>query len=223
MGEAIGQSLPLAIGLMVSPMPIVAVVMMLTGERAPSNGLAFVLGWLVGIGALGTLVLLLAGPGAGGGAEPPTWASVLKLFLGAGLLVLALRHWRSRPRPGTTAAPPAWMAAIDSVTPVKAFGLALLLGAVNPKNLLIVVSAATIIAHATADRGEQLVALVLYTLLGTVGVAAPVVIYLAMGARAAAVLGRLRDWLVNNNSVIVLVLLLVIGTKVIGDGIAGLL
>jgi hypothetical protein len=48
MGEAIGQSLPLAIGVALSPVPIIAVVLMLTTARA--NGPAFVLGWLVGLG-----------------------------------------------------------------------------------------------------------------------------------------------------------------------------
>ena len=50
MGEAIGQSLPLAIGVALSPIPIIAVVLMLTTPRARANGPAFVLGWLVGLG-----------------------------------------------------------------------------------------------------------------------------------------------------------------------------
>jgi hypothetical protein len=50
MGEAIGQSLPLAIGVALSPIPIIAVVLMLTTPRARSNGPAFVVGWLVAWG-----------------------------------------------------------------------------------------------------------------------------------------------------------------------------
>ena len=37
-GEAIGQSLPLAIGVALSPIPIIAVVLMLTTPRARANG-----------------------------------------------------------------------------------------------------------------------------------------------------------------------------------------
>jgi hypothetical protein len=40
MGEAIGDSLPMAIGIALSPVPIIAVVLMLTTERARVNGLA---------------------------------------------------------------------------------------------------------------------------------------------------------------------------------------
>lgn len=222
MGEAIGQTLPLTIGLLASPMPIVAVVMMLTSRTALANGIAFVVGWVVGIGALGTLVLLVSAPASDSGGEQPTWLSVLELILGAGLLLLAFRQWRDRPAEGATPEPPKWMAAIDTVAPPKAFGLAILLGAVNPKNLLIVVSAATTIAHATGDRSEQLVALVVFTVLASAGVATPVVIYLAMGSGAAGVLDRLRTWLVAHNTAILLVLLVVLGTKLIGDGISGL-
>ena len=46
MGEAIGQSLPLAVGVALSPMPIIAVVLLLTTPAARRNGPAFVLGWL---------------------------------------------------------------------------------------------------------------------------------------------------------------------------------
>lgn len=222
MGEAIGQTLPLTIGLLASPMPIVAVVMMLTSKTALANGIAFVVGWVIGIGALGTLVLLVSAPASDSGGEQPTWLSVLKLILGAGLLFLAFRQWRNRPAEGAAPEPPKWMAAIDTVAPPKAFGLAVLLGAVNPKNLLIVVSAATTIAHATGDRGEQLVALVVFTVLASAGVATPVVIYLAMGSGAPALLDRLRTWLVAHNTAILLVLLVVLGTKLIGDGVSGL-
>ncbi|HUK72944.1 MAG TPA: GAP family protein [Streptosporangiaceae bacterium] len=49
MGQAIGGSLPLAIGIALSPIPIIAVVLMLTTPRARANGPAFVLGWLLGL------------------------------------------------------------------------------------------------------------------------------------------------------------------------------
>jgi hypothetical protein len=41
MGNAIGQVLPLAVGVAIIPMPIVAVVLMLISRRARSNGSAF--------------------------------------------------------------------------------------------------------------------------------------------------------------------------------------
>ena len=55
-----------------------------------------------------------------------------------------------------------------------------------------------------------------------VGVAAPVVIYFALGDRSGPILDRLKQWMAAHNAVIMAVLCLVIGAKLIGDGIAGL-
>jgi hypothetical protein len=48
MGQAIGESLPLAVGIALSPIPIIAVVLMLTSHQARINGPVFVAGWLAG-------------------------------------------------------------------------------------------------------------------------------------------------------------------------------
>ncbi len=61
MGQAIGGSLPLAVGIAISPIPIIAVVLMLTTPRARANGPAFLAGWVLGLGIVGAIVLALAG------------------------------------------------------------------------------------------------------------------------------------------------------------------
>ena len=45
MGEAIGQVLSLGVGVALSPVPIIAVVLMLATPRGGSDGAAFLLGW----------------------------------------------------------------------------------------------------------------------------------------------------------------------------------
>jgi threonine/homoserine/homoserine lactone efflux protein len=57
-GQAIGQALPFGVGVALSPVPIIAVVLMLSTPKGRVNGLAFLLGWVVGIAVLGTIVLL---------------------------------------------------------------------------------------------------------------------------------------------------------------------
>ncbi len=99
MGNAIGQTLSLAVGVALSPVPIIAVILMLVTPRARSNGPAFVLGWLVGLAIVGTIVLLLAGPAnANDGGEPATSVDVLKLVLCLLLVLVALRQWRAAAR-----------------------------------------------------------------------------------------------------------------------------
>jgi hypothetical protein len=221
-GEAVGTVLPLAVGVSLSPIPIIAVVLMLT-PRAGASGSSFVLGWVVGVAAAGTVVLLVSeGAGASEGGGPATWVSVVQLVLGAALVALAVRQWRGRPRGDDVAELPAWMRTIDTFTPVKSLGLGLLRSAANPKNLLITVAAAAAIGQTGTTAGAQAVALAVFVVLGTVGPALPLGVYLTLGDRSRTVLEGTRTWMAAHNAAIMAVLLVVIGVKLVGDGIAGL-
>jgi threonine/homoserine/homoserine lactone efflux protein len=223
MGEAIGQVLSLAVGVALSPVPIIAVILMLVTPRARSNGPAFIVGWLVGLALVGAVVLLIAGPtDASENGEPATWVDVLKLVLGLLLVLVALRQWRGRPHEGDEAPTPKWMGAIDGFTPPKALGAGALLAGANPKNLLLAVGAAATIAQTGIPGGEQAVAYAIFALIGTVGVGLPVAIYFALGERSGPILDRLKQWMAAHNAVIMAVLCLVIGAKLVGDAIAGL-
>jgi threonine/homoserine/homoserine lactone efflux protein len=222
-GEAIGGSLPLAFGVAISPVPIIAVVLMLTTRRGRVNGPVFVLGWLCGLAVVGAIVLSVVGPsGAGSSGSPATWVSWVKVALGVLLLLLAVRQFRGRPAGEETAAMPKWMAAIDTIKPPAAFGLAAVLAGVNPKNLLMAVGGAAAIAQTGISGGQQAVAYAIFALIGTLGVGVPVAIYFALGDRSASILGGLKDWMGRNNAVIMAVLCLIIGVKLIGDAIGGL-
>jgi hypothetical protein len=87
---------------------------------------------------------------------------------------------------------------------------------------LLAVAAAAAIAGIGIGGAEQTVAYLVFALIATLGVAAPVLIYFAMGDRARPLLDDLKQWMGCDNAVIMAVLLLVIGAKLIGDGIGGL-
>ena len=213
----------MAVGVALSPIPIVAVVLMLVTPRARVNGPAFVLGWLVGLAVVGGIVLAVAGPtGASDESQPAEWVDWLKIVLGALLLLVALRQWRSRPHEGDEVATPKLFGAIDSFTPGKSLGAGALLAGVNPKNLLLAIGAAATIAQTGISGGEQAVAYAVFALIGTLGVGAPVILYFALGDRSRHMLDELKTWMSRNNAAIMTVLCLVIGAKLIGDGITGL-
>jgi threonine/homoserine/homoserine lactone efflux protein len=222
-GAAVGQVLSLGVGVALSPVSIIAVVLMLGTPRARANGPAFVLGWVIGLSLVGTLVLIAAsGADASEGGEPATWVDVLKLVLGCLLALVAVKQWRGRPHEDDEAALPKWMQAIDTFKPSKAFGMGVLMSAVNPKNLILTVAAASAIAQTGIDTGRQAAALAVFIVLGTLGPGLPVAIYFALGARARRVLGDLKSWMAAHNAAIMAVLCLVIGAKLIGDAISGL-
>jgi threonine/homoserine/homoserine lactone efflux protein len=220
MGDAIGQVLALGVGVALSPVPIIAVVLMLGTPRARVNGPAFLLGWVIGLAVVGAIVLVVAGGAdASEDGEPANWVGVLKLVLGVLLILLALGQWRGRPHRGEAPALPGWMRTIDGFTPGRSIAIAVALSAVNPKNLLLTVGAATAIAQTGAGTAGQTVALAVFVLVGTLGPGAPVAIYFALGERAMRTLDELKLWMAANNAAIMTVLCLVIGAKLIGDGV----
>src|SRR5262245_37092302 len=148
MGQAIGQLLPGAIGVALSPVPIIAVILMLSTQRARVTGPAFAVGWVIGIVAVSVIVLLLAGPSDDPDSGASTAVAWVKIGLGALFLLLGVQQWRKRPRAGEVAEMPKWMATIDQFTAGKAGGLGVILSAANPKNLALTIAAMAGVAQA---------------------------------------------------------------------------
>jgi threonine/homoserine/homoserine lactone efflux protein len=221
--SAVGGILTLGIGVAISPVPIIAVILMLFSKQAKGNGLAFALGWALGLALVGTLALVLVSAhnlSSGGG--PSIAVSLLELLLGLLLLCVAVGQWRKRPKPGAEPTTPAWMATLDWLTPAKAPGLAALLSGANPKNLSLTLAAAVLIARANLPPGQAILALAVFISIGSITVAGPVLYYLVAGERAAKTLDGWKAWLTANNATVMAVLLLVIGTLLAREGIGGL-
>ena len=101
MNGVIGDILPLALGIAISPIPILKDNRMLRSPTAKGTSVGFLLGWVAGIVVAVVLFTLLASviPQNDSDASKPV-AGVIKLVLGVLLLLLALRQWRSRPKAG---------------------------------------------------------------------------------------------------------------------------
>ncbi|MBF6348350.1 GAP family protein [Nocardia flavorosea] len=218
MGTVVGDLLPLAVGVAISPIPIVAVVLMLLSRNARITGIGFAVGWVTGILLVTAIVLTAAGSlgsGSGGGGTAGAW---VKTVLGVLLIVLALRQWWSRADTST----PKWMRAIDEFTFGKAAGLAVVLSAVNPKNLLLCVSAGIVIGTGGLGLCGDIAALLVYTLVAAASVLVPVCGYLAAANRISGALATTKDWLQTNNHAVMAIVLLIMGAVVLGKGIGGL-
>ena len=223
MGQAIGQMLPLAVGVALSPIPIIASVVLVSSPRGRVNGPAFVVGCALSAAVVGGALLAVGiGSGTDDSGGPSTAASILKLVLGVVLLGMAARQWRGRPVGDEEPPLPKWMGVLDAFSPAKALVAGIVVTGLNPKNLLLVVAGAAAVASAGATAGEEAVAWAIFTLIAIVGVATPVVISFVMGDRSEELLQRLRAWMAHNSGVIMAVILLLIGVKLLGDGIAGL-
>lgn len=220
MGTVIGDILPLALGVAISPIPIIAAILMLLSPKARVTSVGFLLGWVIGIVVAVTVFTLLSSilPEDDPDASRPI-RGVVQLVLGLLLFLLAFGQWRKRPKAGEEAALPKWMQAIDTVTFPVALGLGFLLSAVNPKNLIMAAGAGTDVGAAALPVGSTVVVVAIYTLIASSTVLVPVVGYLIAADRLRAPLDALRGWLAAENAVIMAVLLLVIGVSMIGKGI----
>lgn len=225
LSQVIGDLLPSAMAVALSPFPIIAIVIVLGSPRARSSGPAFAAGWVLGL-AVVTVALVavaLAGHADESGGEASTVVNWLKLGIGVGFLAAAARKWSGRPAKGEEVAAPRWMAAIETGSPLKALGFGLALSGANPKNLALTVVAAGSIAQAGLDGAGNAAAIAVYVVLGSLSVAGAVVYFLVAEDRAVGPLNRVREFMAAHNVAIMMVVLILIGATLAGDGISGLL
>jgi threonine/homoserine/homoserine lactone efflux protein len=221
LSHAIGGLLPAALAVALSPIPIVAVTLMLGTPRARTNGVGFASGWIVGLVAVSVVVLLVthgsstANSNASGGVR---WGT---LAVGVLFLSMAFRQLRKRPKKGETPEMPSWMATIDHFTAVKSTVLGVALSAANPKNLLLTATAAAAIAQQGLTSTGDVVAVAVFVVIASSTVGGPVLLYLLAPKKMSGPLDTVREFMSEHNAVIMFVVLLLLGVKLIGNGIAG--
>ena len=223
-GDAIGQMLPSAVGITISPVPLIAVILMLATPKGRTTGMAFTIGWTLSLAVAVTIVLLLGSHGSAAGTSeaPASWVSWLKLAFGGLFVAMAAEQFMGRPREGQSARTPGWMQAIDRFTPGRAFGLAVALAVVNPKNLALVITGALSIASSSAGSGGKITAAALMVLVASLCTTLPLTIYLVGGERSAQILEGWKSWMAAHNTSIMTTVLAILGAKYIGDAISAL-
>lgn len=221
--HVIGEVLPLAFVIALSPIPIVATIVMLLSPRARASGVAFLVGWVVGIaGALAvvTTIVTLVPPFKpdGGGLL----SAGLTIAIGVAILLLGVRRWLRRDPTSADAPPPSWLASVDAMTPGRAGPLGLLLAVGNPKNVLLALGAGITIGATALNVPEEVVVSVVFVLVATASVSVPVIIYLVAARHVDEPLRKARSWLAANGGVVSSLQSLIIGVVVIGLGIGRL-
>lgn len=205
--DALSQLIPAAVGMLISPLPIVAVVAILVSPRgraaAPAYAATFLLVVLafVGLGALTAAGASSASSGAG-----RIVVLILTILLTAGFSGLAVASWVSRPQPGTEPRPPAWLAAVDTITPARAAALGFVMAITNTKNIPLALKGGALIG--AAHLPPLVAALVCLALAVAASLALILPTVLAMtGARSVVrALERLKTEMIAHNAVIMTVL-----------------
>ncbi|OZD39113.1 hypothetical protein CH252_31735 [Rhodococcus sp. 06-1477-1B] len=207
--------LPLAVGMAISPLPIVAVVAILLSARgrqaAPAYAAAFFAVTLVAV-AVGALTAAGASDSHGG-----TRGNVVVVVLGAlltvGFAVYAVVSWRGRPRRGEPAVAPKWLAAMDSITLGRAAGLGLLMAATNSKNLPLELKGGALIGAAHLPIAVAASLCVALAVAGSLTLILPTVLGATGIPRITATLDRLKSEMIDHNAVIMTVLFAILAAN----------
>lgn len=210
MGQGVSEVLTFAIGVAISPIPIIAVILMLFSQRARVNGPLFLAGWVLALSLVSVVVYAVSdSSGASTSSSASDTVSWAKIVFGVLFLLLAARQWRSRPAAGSEPEMPKWMGGIDTLSPVKAFGIGALLAGVNPKNLLLTAGAAAGLAQLGLSTSDIVGSIVVFVIVASFTIAGPVGYYLLGGEHAKAELNELKGWLAVHNPAVMTVLFLV--------------
>lgn len=193
--------------------------LVLQSERPRPTGLAFLLGWAVGLIAttavfeqVPRLLDELDGPA-------PQWAAWVRVAAGA--LLIALGVWRWATRHLSTSAP-TWLNRLSRIAPAAAFGLGVGLILVNPKVLLMNAAAGLVIGTAAWGMPATWVAVVYYSALAASTVAVPILAYAIVGERVDPALKRLKDWMERQHAALMAGILVIVGVLLLATGIRAL-
>ncbi len=178
-------------------------------------------GWVAGLTIVSVLVVLVAGAASDPGSDVATGINWFMAGIGVAFLVMAAQQWKKRPKRGESTEMPSWMASINSISSTRALGLGAALAAANPKNLALTLAASAAIANAQLGGADTAIAIITFVAIGSITVVGAVAFYLATPTRAAKPLAAVKQFMADNNATIMMVILVILGAKLLGDALAG--
>jgi hypothetical protein len=220
-GQALLDVLPWAIGVSLSPTATTAVILLLMTRRPRANAAAMIAGWvlsLIVVTAIAYVAVTVLHVSHHDRDSPGV--DILRVVLGALLLGMGAVWWRRRRRSGSKRRLPQWMQAVDTFTPRRSFVLGVALGDV--KNFILTIAAVAGAVASPIHAIAQFSLMVVFVIVGSLCVLAPLVVYMVTGSHAPGIMARWRDWLEANTALLMIIVLLALGVAMIGRGVLGL-
>jgi hypothetical protein len=218
-GSVLSALVPLALVIAISPLTIIPAVLVLQAPRPRPSSLAFLGGWLFGLGAL--TALFVAGSGVLGGMHksPPAWESWLRVVLGSALIVFGIYRWLTRE---SHAESPKWMRSFATISPKRAGITGLVLTLVRVDVLVMCLVAGLDIGTRELSGPAELISAAFFVTVSGSTVAIPILAYAGAGHRLDDTLARLKDWMEKNNAALLAAILVLIGLMLVYKGIHAL-
>lgn len=217
--------LPFIIGSALVPMQIIIHILLL---KSPQQGLLKAIAYVGGMTTLrllqGVIFGLIFTSSAASTEESSGKSPVvltLLLVLGVLLLITAYKQWRKEDDPD--APPPKWLTMMDSLTPLKAFGVGFGLLVIGGKFWVFTLSAIGIISEAELGQPSSTIAYLLFILLAQSLLLLSILSRIIMPEKSRIVLEQASAWLTRYNRPIVITVSLVFGSLFFYQGASGLL
>lgn len=219
MWTAIGDTLPLATGLALSPVAIATAVILLMGQAGRTKTLVFGAGWFLALLVLATIAeLLVEAADAAAPETTETGIDVAQLVFAGLFFGLAVLAWIKRPREDREGGP-GILDRLDGLGTLGAFVMGVAQGILVIKNIPLAVGAGARLGEAALGRGEAAFALILFALIAALGVLVPLAIAAVGGRKIQPALARTRGWLETNMTAISIVVLVLLGAYFLGQGL----
>ncbi|WP_382305055.1 GAP family protein [Herbiconiux sp. UC225_62] len=112
-----------------------------------------------------------------------------------------------------------WMAKVTTLGPIPSLGVGFVL-MLRPKNLLLTIAAGVAIGAGGATVSEVVVGIALFVVLGISTLAAPIIFAVVDPSRMRRPLEETRIWIEGNSATVTTIVVLVLGTVIVGSGLA---
>lgn len=238
MGQLIVDLIPVLLGVVLSPLAIMALVAVLLSRLARVNGVAYLIGWVLGLaGLLALFMWLFTMVTVHPTGTLPLWVPIVRLVLGVFLVLAAVwvygrghasirKMAAANSMKGVIAAAPqlpGWLRSVESFHPFRTFLLGFGLFVLNPVDASCAILAALDISLSSVDETAALWIAFAFVVIGTLPILIPVLFVVIKGAEAQPFLDRIRTWIASNTHVLNAALLLVVGVLQLQKGVSGLL
>jgi threonine/homoserine/homoserine lactone efflux protein len=205
------------IGLVISlePIPLTAFILVLASAGGVRKGAAFVFGWLASLAIVIAVTVLVTGNNPPKSNTAPSLAAlVVKILIGAVLVVIGWRRWRKLGQPKPPKKTPKWQTGIDNMSPWFAMALGPL---TQPWGL--VAAGVAVIIEAKLSSWQDYLALFLFCVIAT-GTYLTMEIYAGFRpAKTQAFLGTTKAWIDTHTDQVIIIASLVLGFWLVGDSI----
>jgi hypothetical protein len=209
-----GVVIGLGIAMALQPLPVLAVVLLLSAERGLGKGWAFVAGEFLVMAVIAAATIAVHGETSRESASRP--ASWVTLVAGLALVAVgAVLAWRLRH--GLEPKRPEWMARLDRMERWPAF----LLGMFLPTYLIAVAAGAHIVGT-DPTTAAAVAGVLVFLLLGMSTAYTPVLLAQFVPDRSGPARARLRGWLERSWNAVAATLLLVVGALLVAKGLIAL-